>query len=112
MRVCAAPAGLSCYPVNDDDPARRRALRALAPDAASFAFRLAVSYARGFALAEIDAFTLDAPGERLRALDLGPDEFPHLVELAPYLRRFDGDAAFAFGIEAILAGLGQHVTAP
>jgi TetR/AcrR family tetracycline transcriptional repressor len=84
-----------------------RAVRAggFDPESASFAYRLAVAYARGFALAEIGGFTLDAPGERLRALDLAPDAFPHIVELAPCLSRFDRDAAFEFGVEAILAGL-------
>ncbi len=77
----------------------------LDPESASFAYRLAVSYARGFALAEIGGFTLDAPGERLRALDLAPEEFPHIVELAPCLSRFDREAAFEFGVDVILAGL-------
>ncbi|HEX5469053.1 MAG TPA: TetR/AcrR family transcriptional regulator C-terminal domain-containing protein [Gaiellaceae bacterium] len=76
-------------------------------DSASSAYRLAVSYARGFALAEIGGFTLDAPGERLRAPDLSAEEFPRIVELAPSLSRFDHEAAFEFGVEAIVAGLGR-----
>lgn len=84
-----------------------RAMRAAGFDreTASYAYRLAVAYARGFALAEIGGFTLDAPGERLRALDLEPEEFPHIVDLAPCLSPVDRDAVFEFGVETILDGL-------
>lgn len=78
---------------------------------ASYAYRLALSYARGFALAEIGGFTLDAPGERLRALDLAPGDFPHIVELSPTLSGFDRDAAFEFGVEVVVAGLAGRRTA-
>jgi AcrR family transcriptional regulator len=84
-----------------------KALRAgeFDPAAASQAYRLAVSYARGFALAEIGGFTLDAPGGRLRAPDVRADDLPTVADLADSLSGFDRDAAFAYGVDAILAGV-------
>ncbi|HET7044771.1 MAG TPA: TetR/AcrR family transcriptional regulator C-terminal domain-containing protein [Gaiellaceae bacterium] len=84
-----------------------KALRAggFDPVAASQAYRLAASYARGFALAEIRGFTLDAPGGRLRAADVRADDLPTVADLADSLSGFDRDAAFAYGVDTILAGI-------
>jgi hypothetical protein len=86
---------------------RLKALRAggFDPVAASQAYRLAASYARGFALAEIRGFTLDAPGGRLRAADVRADDLPTVADLADSLSGFDRDAAFAYGVDTILAGI-------
>jgi AcrR family transcriptional regulator len=81
----------------------------LSEQQAPAAYRALVSYARGFALAEIAGFTLEertrrrtshvAPGE------LDPGEFPAIAELAPWLSPRAGEATFAYGLEALLAGL-------
>jgi hypothetical protein len=73
------------------------------------AYRALVSYARGFALAEIAGFTLEertrrrtshvAPGE------LDDREYPVITALAPSLVRRVGDETFVYGLEALLAGL-------
>ena len=83
----------------------------LDPRLAAFAYRLAVNYARGFVLAEIVGFTLDASSAHLRAPDLGPEELPNIVAFAPYLYGFDHDAAFEFGVETIVAGLERRLAA-
>jgi AcrR family transcriptional regulator len=80
----------------------------LPDDDAVHAYRGLVSYARGFALAEIAGFTLEERPETAGTAapdDLRLETFPHIAELASQLARPDRDAAFAFGLEALLAGL-------
>ena len=77
--------------------------------AAVYAYRASVAYARGYALAEMHGFTLESPirdeGKHLTMLDVGSDEFPTIAEIATRLEGFDRDAAFTFGIDALIAGL-------
>jgi hypothetical protein len=67
-----------------------------------------VSYARGYALAEVTGFTVDAASavgrERLAALPLA--DFPILAGRAGELREVDPDSAFNLGLEALMFGLG------
>ncbi|HET6829922.1 MAG TPA: TetR/AcrR family transcriptional regulator C-terminal domain-containing protein [Solirubrobacterales bacterium] len=82
------------------------ALRAvgLSADEAAHAYRLLVSFARGFALAEISGFTFERGGGG-EPTGLGPEQFPSIVALASQLERPSADAAFEFGTELILDGL-------
>lgn len=64
------------------------------------AYRLATAYARGFALAEIQGFTLDTGSERNAR-----DTHPFVAEARGTLGALDHDAAFALGLEAIVTGL-------
>lgn len=70
-------------------------------------YRAAVSYARGYALAEATGFTVDAAGgsglERLRELD--PADFPVLAGQAAELVDVDPDRAFMLGLRALLRGI-------
>lgn len=80
------------------------------------AYRALVSYARGFALAELAGFTLEA---RTRApddhavldADLPAEMLPEVAELAPWLRGASHDEAFAFGLRALLAGIEAEISA-
>jgi AcrR family transcriptional regulator len=75
-------------------------------DLAVGAYRCAAAYARGYALAEIGGFTLEGSDEpRLAPSDLSPDDFPHIVAVGRRLHGADRDAAFALGVEIIVAGL-------
>jgi AcrR family transcriptional regulator len=78
-----------------------------APGAALAIYRATTSYARGYALAEVTGFTVDAAGgiglERLRALRA--EAFPVLSGRAPELAELDPDRAFRLGLEALLRGL-------
>jgi AcrR family transcriptional regulator len=71
-------------------------------------YRATVSYARGYALAEVTGFTVDAARpagrERLAALPLA--EFPILAGRAGELEELDPDSAFKVGLEALMFGLG------
>lgn len=77
------------------------------PGAALAVYRATISYARGYALAEVTGFTVDAAGgsglERLRALRA--DAFPVLAGRAPELVELDPDRAFRLGLDALLRGL-------
>ncbi len=77
------------------------------PGAALAIYRATISYARGYALAEVTGFTVDAAGpsglERLRALRA--DAFPVLGGRTPELAELDPDRAFRLGLEALLRGL-------
>ncbi|HTU29332.1 MAG TPA: TetR family transcriptional regulator [Solirubrobacteraceae bacterium] len=70
-------------------------------------YRATISYARGYALAEVTGFTVDAAGgsglERLQALR--PDAFPVLAGRAGELAELDPDRAFRLGLDALLRGL-------
>jgi TetR/AcrR family transcriptional regulator, tetracycline repressor protein len=76
---------------------------------ATNAYRALVSYARGFALAEIAGFTLESrtirDSSHIDPAALPPAEFPTVVELAPRLSARADDAAFEFGLDALLSGL-------
>jgi len=82
---------------------------------ATRAGRLLVDYTTGFVQEEyIAAARQGSPTnaddtQRLPTIaDLEPEAYPHIAELRPYLIDRDGDARFAFGLRAILNGLGQH----
>ncbi|MGC9221001.1 MAG: TetR/AcrR family transcriptional regulator C-terminal domain-containing protein [Solirubrobacteraceae bacterium] len=72
------------------------------------AYRATVSYTRGYALAEVTGFTVDAarPAGRERLAALPATEFPVLSGRASELSALDADSAFRVGLEALLAGLG------
>lgn len=73
------------------------------PEAVS-AYMLVTAYARGFALAEIEGFTLEA------ALSLPPStSHPSLAAARATAAALDRDRGFASGLETILAGLGTAV---
>lgn len=87
----------------------------LGDEEATYAYRLLVAYARGFALAEIAGLTFEEVAETpagVRPAELDRERFPHLVALAPLLERPDRDAAFAFGTATLLAGLEARAPAP
>ena len=69
-------------------------------------YRATVSYARGYALAEATGFTVDAarPGGRRRLAALRRSGFPILAGRAKELAELDADAAYEFGLRALLAG--------
>jgi AcrR family transcriptional regulator len=77
------------------------------PGSALAVYRATASYARGYALAEVTGFTVDAAGpdgyERLRALSLA--EFPILAGRSEELVELDADRAFSCGLQALLRGL-------
>jgi AcrR family transcriptional regulator len=77
------------------------------PATALAIYRATVSYARGYALAEATGFTVDAarPGGRERLAALPAVEFPILAGSSRELARLDADAAYEFGLHALLAGL-------
>jgi AcrR family transcriptional regulator len=71
-------------------------------------YRATVSYARGFALAEVAGFTVDAsrPEGRRRLDALPTDEFPILGGRTAELAALGADAAYELGLQAMLRGLG------
>jgi AcrR family transcriptional regulator len=71
-------------------------------------YRATVSYARGYALAEVTGFTVDAarPTGRERLAALPVAEFPILAGRAGELEELDPDSAFQVGLEALMFGLG------
>lgn len=70
-------------------------------------YRTVASYTRGYALAEVAGFTVDAAApvglQRLR--DLPVAEFPILRGRLDELAELDADSAFEHGLTAVLAGL-------
>jgi AcrR family transcriptional regulator len=76
------------------------------PAAALAVYRAAVSYARGYALAEAAGFTVDAakPGGRRRLAALPRGEFPILAGRARELATLDADSGYERGLEALLTG--------
>lgn len=79
-----------------------------APADALATYRAMVSYARGYALAEVTGFTVDAarPGGRRRLAVLPRREFPILAGRTRELSSVDPDGAYELGLNALLAGLG------
>ncbi len=79
------------------------------PGEALAIYRAAVSYARGYALAEATGFTVDAArvAGRRRLGALPRREFPILAGRAKELACLDADAAFELGLRALLAGLAE-----
>ena len=71
-------------------------------------YRATVSYARGYALAEVTGFTVDAaqPEGRARLAALPAEEFPILAGRTRDLAKLDANSAFQLGLEALLFGLG------
>ena len=79
------------------------------PETALYAFRALSGYASGYAMAEIRGFAMEPSGNRLGALTLPPDEFPHIHELGSHIVKVDHDAEFEFGLDLILAGLKERL---
>jgi AcrR family transcriptional regulator len=84
------------------------------PGRALAVYRATVSFTRGYALAELTGFTVDAAGpdgyERLRSLPR--EEFPILAGRAEELVVLDADRAFTWGLEALLRGLARPAEEP
>jgi hypothetical protein len=70
-------------------------------------YRAIASYARGYALAEITGFTVDAadPEGRRRLAALPRPEFPVLAGQVAELAELYPDGGFELGLGALLAGL-------
>lgn len=79
------------------------------PASALAIYRATASYARGYALAEATGFTVDAaqPDGAKRLAALARDEFPILAGRAAELAQLHPDAAYALGLDALLAGIGD-----
>jgi AcrR family transcriptional regulator len=77
------------------------------PPEALAIYRVTVSYARGYALAEATGFTVDAarPVARQRLAALPRREFPILAGRAEELAQLDADSAYQLGLDALLCGL-------
>ena len=77
------------------------------PGDALTVYRAVVSYARGYALAEVTGFTVDAAeaGGRRRLASLPSSEFPILAGRVAELSDVDRDGAYEVGLAALLAGL-------
>jgi AcrR family transcriptional regulator len=77
------------------------------PPGALAVYRAIVSYARGYALAEVTGFTVDGarPAGRRRLRSLPVDEFPILAGQADELAALDADEAYLLGLDAMLRGL-------
>lgn len=68
-------------------------------------YRATVSYARGYALAEVTGFTVDAADrEGRRRLELPRSEFPILAGRVTELADLYPDAGFELGLGALLTG--------
>lgn len=69
-------------------------------------YRAVTGYARGYALAEVTGFTVDAADPRRRAVlrALPNEEFPILRGRAAELARLDPNLAFERGLRALLDG--------
>lgn len=84
------------------------------PDGALVVYRALASYARGYALAEVAGFTVDASttegAEELRALD--PGAFPVLGGHVDELGAVGADRAFDAGLRALIDGLTGLVDPP
>jgi AcrR family transcriptional regulator len=80
------------------------------PAAALAVYRAAVSYARGYALAEATGFTVDAakPDGRRRLAALPRGEFPILAGRARDLAALDADGGYELGLEALLTGFADR----
>jgi len=78
-----------------------------APADALGVYRAVASYARGYALAEVTGFTVDAarPAGRERLAVLRADDFPILAGRAEELVALDADSGFERGLRALLDGL-------
>lgn len=74
------------------------------PAEAVVAYRLVMSFARGFALIELAGFTL-AEGTGLTAEDVPPADLPVIRSLSQQLMREPTDAQFAAGLTTVIAGL-------
>ncbi len=81
--------------------------RGFSPSEALAIYRVTVSYARGYALAEATGFTVDAarPAGRARLKALPGNEFEILAGRASELVELDAEAAFQFGLDSLLGGM-------
>jgi AcrR family transcriptional regulator len=92
MRVLSTPNVLA--PLEDSLAALRRG--GFTPARAVFAHRLLVTYARGYALAELEGFAIEGAGD--------PD-FPQVRSLSRRLASEPTEANFRTGVETIITGL-------
>ena len=80
------------------------------------AFHAIVAYAGGFALGDISEFGRGRPQEALVSYDgLAADDlaaYPHIVEALPVFASYPRDDAFAFGLEALIAGFRAQLAKP
>ncbi|HET7326308.1 MAG TPA: TetR/AcrR family transcriptional regulator C-terminal domain-containing protein [Nocardioidaceae bacterium] len=74
-------------------------------------FRAAVAYARGYALAEIEGFTLDPQTSPATSPDADQDRpaLPHLDQVLRSAATSDQEAIFEFGVAALIDGLHRAV---
>ena len=81
--------------------------RGFSPSDALTVYRSVASYARGYALAEVAGFTVDAadPDARARLRALPVHDFPVLAGRAAELAHVDADSSFEQGLDALLRGL-------
>jgi hypothetical protein len=70
------------------------------------AFRTLTSFAIGYTLAETQGvFNQDSSGEALSMTDIPLEQFPNLIEFAPYFESSDPNRGFDFAFEVMLTGL-------
>lgn len=78
-------------------------------DTALHAYRTLMNYTKGYVLTEVRGFGLEAEDAHLPPLFRqprpDPDDYPRIVELAPYLEGVDHDEEFVFGLRSILTGI-------
>ncbi len=93
--------------------------RGFAAEPAMYAFLALASYVGGFALGDITELGLGRPALPFASYDaLDPDElaaaYPYVAEALPVMAGQRRDEAFAFGLEALIAGLRAQLgqTAP
>ena len=79
---------------------------AFSPDESVSALQVLVTFVVGHTLSRVSpprGDEVSTPGYEA----LSPDEFPRLAEVAPLLAAHDGEAEFAFGLDALVIGLCQ-----
>jgi len=74
------------------------------------AYRLVLSYAIGFVSLETGGF-FQASGPAASGPTVAPEEFPRIMEMAPYLLVWDAEEEFTAGLEILLDFLARHTSA-
>lgn len=78
------------------------------PESALYAFTAAASFVAGFALSEIANGQIAPPTDASPSVlppSVDPAAFPRVAEARRYLDRDHRDAAFAFGLDVLIAGI-------
>lgn len=76
------------------------------PELSLYAFRTIAAFTTGYGLAESGEFFGEVSGEgQLTPEALNPEDFPRVMEVAPYLASADHDKEFEFALDVILTGL-------